>query len=290
MKSNSNSIQRSNIKERSNIKTKSTIKYKGNLFSEISIRIIEEINKVRINPQYVLDFLNKKLEEYSKNNLLKSSYIAVQEAIEYIKLQKTLHPLIINEILNKTSKEHAEDIGLNNLFSHKGSDGKELDTRIERYSDWNGDLSENIDFEVKDCTDTLLNWIIDEGVESKIHRLNIFSENFKYIGAGVSKHQSKRIVMVVDFIQGLFIYNENIPCIVKQKISDMTNFKQIDNEAPENTIKLIKSIVSKTTFIPMKNDKDRWFSGNFKNTVTHKKIKKQFILKDGKQINVKSNI
>lgn len=91
-----------------------------------------------------------------------------------------------------------------NIFGHNSSDGRSFSDRItKRCGKAFGSSGENIgsDFKVQGrdhALQTILGLIIDDGVSSRGHRKNIFSNDFKYVGIA-SRIQEDKIITVIDF-------------------------------------------------------------------------------------------
>ena len=253
----------------------------------LSDEVMDVINKIRIDPKLFVSILENRLNYfkdaliYEPNNeigpiLTIEGKSAINEAIEFLKNQNSIPELIPSEYLKLSSKEHADDIGINSLYTHEGSDGLNVNDRIEKYCDWSGNLSENIEFSSNTSNDIICSWIIDDGIKNRTHRKNIFCEDYKYFGAGASNHALENIVTVVDFVGDVFGYNEINPNIINSTVNvlpikfsdkDIKNtYQEIDKDAPDNALSVFKTIVSKSV-----------------NGKITKNIKKVYILEDGTQ-------
>jgi uncharacterized protein YkwD len=63
-------------------------------------------------------------------------YIVLLEAIDVIKKQKPLSPLVASVPIEKACKDHVKDLGTNGRYdhsAHEGSDGSTVADRIEKY-------------------------------------------------------------------------------------------------------------------------------------------------------------
>ncbi|MCD8090608.1 MAG: CAP domain-containing protein [Clostridiales bacterium] len=86
-----------------------------------------------------------------------------------------LPELKISEKLTEAAQEHAEDMYLNNIFSHTYSNGDTIADRVEGYNC----LGENIAFGCTSAEGAVSGWMNSEG-----HRANILYEGFTEIGVG----------------------------------------------------------------------------------------------------------
>ena len=57
---------------------------------------------------------------------------AYREAIEFLKKQKPLEALELNECLSLAAEDHVKDMIKNNIFGHTGTDGSSLTDRVTR--------------------------------------------------------------------------------------------------------------------------------------------------------------
>jgi len=259
--------------------------------SELSYGLAESINQLRKSPKYLIPFLEKKLacfkdqfiyvppptkvtkkvslktgsDTTSQNNntILNEQtpilYIegkkAVEEAITFLSEITPVYKLTHSNYLYKVASEHAFDIGVNGLISHEGSDGKSLVDRIEKVCDWNGMLSENLEFGGTTAEDILCTWVIDDGVGLRTHRSNLFSDKYKYFGVSVNNHNTEGIISVVDFAEDLYSFGEENPNVIEKTFylypskTDNTKYVntylEVDPDAPENTVGVYKSVVIK---------------------------------------------
>lgn len=92
--------------------------------------------------------------------------------------------------LCKSAQGHADDSGIHGLFGHVGSTGSIIDDRVNKYideCDWVGEnCNYNYFFEAVDC---VLDFLIDDGVKDRNHRLNLFEPKFTCLGVGLAEHK-----------------------------------------------------------------------------------------------------
>jgi uncharacterized protein YkwD len=220
-------------------------------YIDLATKVKEEINNCRKNPLAYIPLIEIMLQ--TSDNKYKAD---IQDAIEFIKKQKNTSLLSSSDILTKVARDHAEDIGINGLFTHIGSDGKDLDSRMDKYTEWAGSISENMEFDNTDCSSILLNWLIDAGVKNKIHRHNIFSSSFNYIGIAAAKHESYNIVVVANFAELIITpdlkiipnYKTNQPYPTTKTVGPIDSYS-----LPANTYYIIKKVTTKSTFMNLNN-------------------------------------
>ena len=128
---------------------------------------------------------------------------------------------------------------VNNIEGHVSSDGSSLTDRLERRCGeiTSGAWAENIgsDFDVEGrnhALKTVLGLIIDDGVPSRGHRKNIFSNEYKYIGIH-SKLQGDKIKTVMNFT------STDLPLIDKNQEDDAP---QIKHQNPKKKVPPHKNV------------------------------------------------
>ena len=212
-------------------------------------------NKIREDPKsFIL-----KLKKWSKKFREKTLFLlnenpletieginAVEEAIRFLSVQKSVPKLNYSEELSKAAKDHANDIGEHNLHGHDGSDGSMLSDRIERYTEWDDSCAESIDLGYKNADNIILNLLIDDGSEGRNQRINLFSTNYKHIGIGCAFHKSYNHCSVFVYAKSLREIGQdpNVGINFMQDYIQKTfykryvvnKFQEEDPDAPDDTI------------------------------------------------------
>ena len=212
-------------------------------------------NKIREDPKsFIL-----KLKKWSKKFREKTLFLlnenpletieginAVEEAIRFLSVQKSVPKLNYSEELSKAAKDHANDIGEHNLHGHDGSDGSMLSDRIERYTEWDDSCAESIDLGYKTADNIILNLLIDDGSEGRNQRINLFSTNYKHIGIGCGFHKSYNHCSVFVYAKSLREIGQapNVGINFMQDYIQKTfykryvvnKFQEEDPDAPDDTI------------------------------------------------------
>jgi uncharacterized protein YkwD len=99
----------------------------------------------------------------------------VEETIEYLQNSSTGSNVTTSNLLELAAMDHVADMAQNNLLGHTSSDGRTTKDRIEKHCRWRVSVGENIDFGSSNATDVIVNLLIDDGVPSRGHRLNIMN-------------------------------------------------------------------------------------------------------------------
>lgn len=171
--------------------------------------VFNYINDIRINPKIMITELKERLQNFSNkiykdpnsniNLITNEGPKAVQDAVLFLDGVNDLNPFILSKGLSHAAKQHADDIGSKGIASHTGSDGSEMNTRCEKFGEWNKGIAENIAFTDKTAKGLITQLIIDDGIVSRGHRKNLLSPDFKYIGIGCSFHKTYELVCVITF-------------------------------------------------------------------------------------------
>ena len=79
-----------------------------------------------------------------------------------------------------------------------------MGVRLERYGKWAGwTCVENVDYgKDKGGREVVLSWVVDDAVQSRAHRLNLFRADTAVIGLGASEHATHGGVFVANIAGG----------------------------------------------------------------------------------------
>ena len=109
---------------------------------------------------------------------------AYRDAIDFLKRQKSVHPLKSSQLLNKSAHEDA-------ISLDKDSPAMQtpLRTRLKSLCIPEGFVGQNIAFGEKESAIELVkSLVIDDGVSTRIHRQNLFREEFYEVGICIAAH------------------------------------------------------------------------------------------------------
>ncbi|MCR5454313.1 MAG: CAP domain-containing protein [Bacteroidales bacterium] len=136
-------------------------------------------------------------EVYGKDNAEgAASYVSSLETD--LKEKKDLPMLMPEKSLMVAAAYHANDMSKNNFFSHSSSDGTSFSARVRSYYGGNG-IAENISAGVSTALGVVMQLLVDDGVSSLGHRVNILNKSYNAIGVKTASHQSWGSVTVQDF-------------------------------------------------------------------------------------------
>jgi uncharacterized protein YkwD len=189
-----------------------------NDFSRFKQEIINEHNKIRRNPKSYIPILEKQLKWFNGTVLERpdsdcgiqtsEGAHAYKEAINFLKTQKPISELIFDDEIAKASQDHADDIGYTGSVDHIGADGGTNDDRLRKYIEWDITIAENIDFGALSGEDVVVSLLVDDGVEDRGHRENMFNTKIKYFGVGVATHREYDICTVIDYVGDIISYTD----------------------------------------------------------------------------------
>ena len=217
-------------------------------YDELENEIYQIHNELRKNPQSFIPKLKESLNHFRDKIYHKpgedpiQTYEgpeAIENAIEFLKAQKPVEELTYDENISLACKDHVHDLGVKGLTSHEGSDGKNISDRIEKYCEWEGAAAENLDFGFKKAENIILNMLIDDGVQERNQRYNLFHPNFKYIGIGAGPHRDYGVCVVIGYamdIRPLGSEPKNVSDFIQEYIKNTMNRSKIQNPFQEDEL------------------------------------------------------
>ncbi|MBE9206000.1 CAP domain-containing protein [Nostoc sp. LEGE 06077] len=184
---------------------------KANYLSSLEQQVISEMNKVRQNPQAYIPILESYRKRFQGKNvrLAQNSFLitqegrkAVDEAISFLKSAPPVGALSISRGMSLAAKAHVKNQGNTGATGHSGSDGSSPFDRINRYGKWQITAAENISYGPSTAQDIVMQLIIDDGVPSRGHRINIFNPAFKVSGVAYGNHKIYKTMCVINYAGG----------------------------------------------------------------------------------------
>ena len=127
----------------------------------------------------------------------------VKECIEFLKVQApSTHPLAWSNELAHACLDHVKDTGPKGITGHTGADGSSMSDRIGRYCQAVGSSGENISYGCNTPREIVLQLIVDDGVESRGHRHNMFNPSWRSHGCNTGPHSVYGTMTCQDFAGG----------------------------------------------------------------------------------------
>jgi len=166
--------------------------------SRLELQVVEEMNRARTNPRAYATWLEG-MKQYYDGTVLKlpgqpplrtqEGIRAVDDAIRFLRSQRPLPALRLSLGMSMGSADHIKDIGARGTLGHYGSDGSQFLDRISRYGSSQGAVGENISYGATTAQAIVMQWIVDDGVQGRHHRDNVFFGDFKTAGIACGQHQ-----------------------------------------------------------------------------------------------------
>jgi uncharacterized protein YkwD len=170
--------------------------------------VILEINKARSNPARYAEMYITPIVRYFRGMdyevpgritiVTNEGAAAVRQCVIAMQAQPPRLPLQTLEALYLAARDHAKDTGPRGTVGHTGSDGSDFMARIARYAKgiYGG---ENISYGPDEAREIVIQFLVDDGVPSRGHRVNIMREEYVSIGVAVGPHKVYGLMCVVDF-------------------------------------------------------------------------------------------
>ena len=182
----------------------------------IKREVISESNRIRTNPKAYIPILEEYLKNFDgnlltlpgKNEILETEEgpRAYKEAIEFLKNQKPINIIEYDEEASKVAQDYSKF--LIDSKEDQVEDENQIEQRVEKYLDYDYSISENIDFGGSTGIEVIINLLVDDGVKSRTHRDNLFSDKYEYYGVGVFEHPDYDFCTVIDYFGDILGYKD----------------------------------------------------------------------------------
>lgn len=178
----------------------------------ISYQVFQELNVLRRNPVQYTAKLRNHLSKFRGNLIHNSSGplirtqegpSAVQECIDCLLKTSPLPEFTWSSELALAAQDHCDDCGPAGVFGHTGANGSTMDDRISRHCNWEVTIGENISYGTDTAEDIVIQLMVDDGVPSRGHRINILKPSFRCVGIGFGPHSQMRTICTMDFAGGV---------------------------------------------------------------------------------------
>jgi hypothetical protein len=175
--------------------------------------IVTEINRLRTQPQFYIVLLEQRRNQYDGNRLTLSGqgheftvithegWPAVEEAIQVLRTTLPEPALRMSEGLALAARDLARDQARQQHVSHIGSDGSTFIERITRYVQNVDSAGESITVGgVPFASEIVQKSLIDDGIKSRSHRLDLLSKDFGLIGVACEPQAQYGFLCVMEFV------------------------------------------------------------------------------------------
>lgn len=152
-------------------------------------KVIFFINLARMNGKL---FVETYLKDYMDDvRIPKNKYY--KSLIKTLNEQDTLPIIEPQEDLFNEAIKHAKEMGRSGKKGHRSEDAKGFEERIKHISDKYKKLKEINQYGYPDALSIVVDLLIDDNIESLIHRRTILNKDLKYIGVGIRAHKKYMI-------------------------------------------------------------------------------------------------
>ena len=176
-------------------------------------KVIEEVNKIRLNPKtysnkirgYLSCFQGNVLRIPKQPGLMTTEGpTAYREAADFLLSLPKLQPLALDNSLNSAAQDMAEELSHYEEFEQM--DAINRDSILEKYGRYEGQFGESTDFGSMSPEMVVVNLLVDDGNKSRGNRKMLFKETYRKIGCGSAPHSTYKSVTVImyatNFIPG----------------------------------------------------------------------------------------
>jgi uncharacterized protein YkwD len=266
------------------------------VYESFRASILAENNRLRADPQSYIPFLQENMKYISEDKILrKPGKVAVQlregveaykNAIKFLQRQKPLDTLTYDERLSNAALDFANYLGSTGIVTNLDKAGNNAGDRIENYCEWDKVCGESIDYGSQTAQEVFISLLIDDGIEEKSNRLNLFQDDFKYIGIGIAKHRDYGTVIVIDYVGGIrdkgqpFFDYSNFKYEYPKEINQGLTFKKKEERKIKTQMQLQDEDApdSATSVRIIKKTADRLYNGKLRRVT-----KKIYDLDNGNQ-------
>lgn len=190
-------------------------------YAELVQGIYYELNQLRTNPTTFAERMEVELTQQFKTNnarhrtgsvpvLTREGLQAARSAIDFVKDHKPIGGLAWSEGLARAAQSHVNDTGPLGIVGHTGSNESTLGDRLALFGKWSECIAENLDYSSVDAFETVVSFLVDDGLQTRPHRNAIMNPRFKKLGVGAGPHSEYKSVFCV-VLAGEFVEKDELP-------------------------------------------------------------------------------
>jgi uncharacterized protein YkwD len=175
--------------------------------SPVEQEVLDELNLARTNPKRYAEFLSEMRPYFNGNRLERPGEVilvtqegvaAVDEAIKFLRSTQPVSALRSSRGMSLAAKAHVRD-QQDGAMGHTGSDGSQPWDRMNRYGTWDNKVAENISYGGNTARGVVIQLIVDDGVPSRGHRVNMLNPAYRFVGIGCGAHARFNDTCTLDF-------------------------------------------------------------------------------------------
>lgn len=180
--------------------------------SPVEQEVLDELNLARTNPKRYAEFLSEMRPYFNGNRLERPGEVilvtqegvaAVDEAIKFLRSTQPVSALRSSRGMSLAAKAHVRD-QQDGAMGHTGSDGSQPWDRMNRYGTWDNKVAENISYGGNTARGVVIQLIVDDGVPSRGHRVNMLNPAYRFVGIGCGAHARFNDTCTLDFATRYF--------------------------------------------------------------------------------------
>ena len=184
-------------------------------------KVVEEVNKIRLNPKTYSNKIRGYLSCFQGNVLripkqpglmTQEGPTAYREAADFLLSLPKLQPLSIDNGLTSVAQEMATELSHYEEFEQMNEIDR--DSIIEKYGHYEGQFGESTDFGSMTPEMVVINLLVDDGDKNRSNRKMLFKETYRKIGCGCAPHSTYKSVTVIMFATN-FIAGAQKPKLIK---------------------------------------------------------------------------
>ena len=169
-------------------------------------KVIEEVNKIRLNPKTYSNKIRGYLSCFQGNVLripkqpglmTQEGPSAYREAADFLLSLPKLQPLTLDNALTSAAQEMANELSHYDEFEQMNNINRE--SILEKYGHYEGQFGESTDFGSMTPEMVVVNLLVDDDNKSRSNRKMLFKETYRKIGCGSAPHNTYKSVTVIMF-------------------------------------------------------------------------------------------
>jgi hypothetical protein len=185
-------------------------------------KVIEEVNKIRLNPKTYSNKIRGYLSCFQGNVLripkqpglmTEEGPAAYREAADFLLSLPKLQPLNPDAALTSAAQEMASE--LSNCQEFEQMDSIDREGIVDKYGKFEGQFGESTDFGSLSPEMVVVNLLVDDGNKSRSNRKMLFKETYRKIGCGSVPHNKFKSVTVIMYSTNFIAGGANKPKLVK---------------------------------------------------------------------------
>ena len=169
-------------------------------------KVIEEVNKIRLNPKTYSNKIRGYLSCFQGNVLripkqpglmTQEGPSAYREAADFLLSLPKLQPLTLDNALTSAAQDMANELSHYDEFEQMNNINRE--SILEKYGHYEGQFGESTEFGSMTPEMVVVNLLVDDDNKSRSNRKMLFKETYRKIGCGSAPHNTYKSVTVIMF-------------------------------------------------------------------------------------------